>query len=95
MFIRGKSNKHKHIVSSIKQEVAPQEQPLEPSIAEVALQKVEEVMQMAQPIEEAQEEQFECEECAVEPIEPIGETEPAQDFNELVSSLLDEEDITE
>jgi len=71
MFIRGKSNRHKHIASSIKQEVVPQEQPLEqPSISEVALQKVEEVMNMVPesiPEENAEvsldENSNSCEEC--------------------------------
>lgn len=46
MFIRNRS--HKPFISKpVVKEVAPQEQPLEqPSIAEVALQKVEEVMRM-------------------------------------------------
>lgn len=70
MFIRGRS--HRPFISKpVVKEVAPQEQPLEqPSISEVALQKVEEVMRMVpESIPEEDVEAFlnesgnSCEEC--------------------------------
>lgn len=96
MFIRQRSNAHKKPVK--KQEAVPQEQPLV-DVAEVAAQKVEEVMNMAPAslmVEEAIAflDQACEEECADEPVEPIGEAEPAQDFDDEVSSS-DEGDTTE
>lgn len=70
MFIRNRSRRP-FISKPVVKEVAPQEQPLEqPSIAEVALQKVEEVMRMVPesvPEEDAKafldESNNSCEEC--------------------------------
>ncbi len=91
MFIRHRSNTYK---KSVKQEAVQQEQPLEqPSIAEVALQKVEEVMRIVPesiPAEDVEaflnESDNSCEECpkeemiAEEPVAPIGDIEFAQDI---------------
>lgn len=90
MFVRNRS--HKPFISKpVIQEVVSQEQPLEqPSIAEVALQKVEEVMRMAQDtltVQIEEEEEIERE----EPVEPIGDIEPAQVPADDIAFLLEDE----
>jgi len=88
MFIRGKS--HRPFISKpVVKEVAPQEQPLEqPSISEVALQKVEEVMNMVPesiPEENAEvsldESSNSCEEC---PKDEMVDEAPAEEQMEPI-----------
>lgn len=84
MFIRRKVNNKPRLSKPVIQEVVPQEQPLEePSIAEVALQKVEEILTM---VPEVVENVAEPEQIAEEPIE---EEAPAE---ETIPDLLDCDD---